>query len=200
MSAAHHQSTSLLASLPLAWRHRQNVKIPPFWKWISFFFPRGARRKLWKARPSVGACNDMGPMECTHTHTHKAYDWLPCETWRCCVNKRCSASSITYADGNMCKFYQAHLAFSKGNAPGLYPPSPAIRPTHPSITSSTIPPSRTHTHTHLLSSLYHSNSGLGTAEASHWRTPMRPTWGSELLASLMKGGSEAGKEHRGIIH
>lgn len=150
MSAAHHQSTSLLASLPLAWRHRQNVKIPPFWKWISFFFPRGARRKLWKARPSVGACNDMGPMECTHTHTHKAYDWLPCETWRCCVNKRCSASSITYADGNMCKFYQAHLAFSKGNAPGLYPPSPAIRPTHPSITSSTIPPSRTHTHTHTF--------------------------------------------------
>lgn len=47
-----------------------------------------------------------------------------------------------------------------------------------------------HHNAYLLSSLYHSNSGLGTAATSHWRTPIWPTWVSELLAFSMAGGSK----------
>lgn len=42
---------------------------------------------------------------------------------------------------------------------------------------------------YLFSSLYHSNSGVGTAVASHCSVPMRPTWVSELWVLFIVGGS-----------
>lgn len=42
---------------------------------------------------------------------------------------------------------------------------------------------------YLFSSLYHSNSGFGTAVASHCSVPMRPTWVSEFWVFFIVGGS-----------
>lgn len=46
---------------------------------------------------------------------------------------------------------------------------------------------------HLRSSLYHSKSALGTAEASHWRIPFCPTLVPVPLALEMNGGSRRPK-------
>lgn len=45
------------------------------------------------------------------------------------------------------------------------------------------------THTYLVSSRYHSKSGAGTAEASHFSEACRPVVASLLLDSVIVGGS-----------
>lgn len=47
---------------------------------------------------------------------------------------------------------------------------------------------------YLVSSLYHSKSGVGTADASHRSKACRPVAASLLLDSVMVGGS-AGRKH-----
>lgn len=58
-----------------------------------------------------------------------------------------------------------------------------------------VTPNSTTENPYLLSSLYHSKSGLGTAIALHCRAADRPTGISAFFDSIMTGGSKKKKTH-----
>lgn len=48
------------------------------------------------------------------------YDWWPCETWRCCVNKRCSTPSINRHGQQHVKIFIRYVQGHVHSEPGMH--------------------------------------------------------------------------------